>query len=1186
MGENSARQYPVPCRLRFPPTGHYKGRATHPLGNGQTMANAPLTVILRQLRSFAAGREQSGRTDGELLRAFLDSGHEPAFEEIVRRHGAMVLGVCRRSLGSLPDAEDAFQATFLLLLRRASSVRKTSSLASWLHGVARRVAADARRATIRRQNHERQAPPGHSPDPANQAALREVCLVLEEEISRLPATCREPFVLCCLEQLSCTEVAARLNLNEPAVRNRLSRARKMLRLRLTRRGVSLSAAFAAAALVTGGAGGAVPTSLLGSTMKAAAHLAAGGTLASGPVSAAVAALVEGGCRVMFPASMKLVAAAALALGAAVLAVAAQQGGKPPDAPKDPPLPVAALPVERQEGKPAVDCHGDPLPPHAVARLGTLRFRGANGVLQAAVVPGGKQLLGLGFEPTVVMWDATTGREVRRFEVPARRPARKEDGVAFHDVSFGSFAVSPDGKTLAAATADGSGLDCPLLLFDLATGRKLAEWPGHPSYGKSGYPFLAFVTPTLLVSAGDDGSVRVWDVTLQREVRRLALPARSQVSAIVPSPDREHIFVAGLDDKEEAFWTAWEAATGKLVHREKVIPGVSVKLALSPGGVSLALAMGVVRGPKESGYTEMRLYSVPGWKERRRWQAHDGDDAGQCSIVFSPDGQTIVTGGADGKVRRWDSVTGKEIGTVIDPCQEHSQNVTYLDAATLVTFGWQQTVKFWDATTGKPKRVFDGSELQVAALAYSPDGRHVAVGGGDAPIRVWDAASGKQVAHLRDGMSEVFCLQFSPDGQWVVSGDWGGRARLWDWAKGGAPIKNFSDDKSSLRSVAFSPDGKSIATGDEAGIVRVWAVSSGKLVHTLKGQALLGPGGKVIGGDPSLVSALAFTADGRTLFSSSYLQGIRHWNLATGKEVRLIGPESLGHSNAVSGLAISPGGRWGYSSSYDGSICVWEAGSGRFARVLKEQEPGHNGPGNIALSHDGTRLAAAFWNDWKNPPVHLWNLTTGQKIAALTGHRLPATQLAFSPDGRRLASGSLDTTALVWDVTRLGSGGKVPDGKALAGLWKDLGANDPKVAYTAVCRGAAAGDAAVARLKLDIKPAVIDAEKVAGWVRQLDSDKFAQRQKAGEALAGLGPAAEAPLREALGKAGSAEVKRRLGQLLQGQEAEHRRLGYAVEVLEMIGTPAARRLLADLAEGASGSRLTREARAALGRLEKRP
>jgi WD40 repeat protein len=867
---------------------------------------------------------------------------------------------------------------------------------------------------------------------------------------------------------------------------------------------------------------------------------------------------------MIPAWMKLVAAAALALGAAVLALAAQQGGTPPDAPRVPPPPV-----ERQAEKPALDLYGDPLPPHAVARLGTLRFRWANGVVQVAAVPGGKQLLGLGFSSTVVMWDAATGKEVRRFDGPTRRPVRKEDGVPFHSVSFGSFAVSPDGKTLAAATTDDSGLDGSMLLFDLATGRKLAEWPRH---GYSRYPLLAFVTPTVLVSADDD-SVRVWDVTKQQELRRLAVAAGSRISAIVPSPDGEQIFVAGWDVKTGvAFWTAWEATTGKLVHHEKGLkglPGGQVKLALSPDGVSLALAMGMGH------CTEMRLYSGPEWKERRRWQAHDGDDADRCSIVFSPDGKTIATGGADGKVRRWDAVTGKEIGPAIEPNHVFSQNVAYLNADTLFTFGWQETVKFWDARTGKPKLVFLGSESQVTALAYSPDGRHVAVGGaGGEPIRIWDAASGKQAALLRDGMFYVTCLRFSPDGKSLVSSDCAGEIRLWDWAKNGAPVEHFSDFTSLVRCFAFSPDGKNMATGYEMeGIVRVWAVSTGRLVQSLEGQAFQ-------------VSALAFTPDGQALFSSSSGQGIQHWNLTTGKEVRLIKAELLGHSNTVSGLAISPAGRWVYSSSYDGSISVWEAGSGRLARILKEKEPSYNGPVKIALSHDGTRLAAAFENDWKNPSVHLWDLTTGQKIA-LTGHRAPVTQLAFSPDGHCLASGSCDTTALVWDVTSLGLGGKVADGKALAGLWQDLGVDDPKVVYAAVCQSVAAGDAAVARLKLDLTPAVvIDAEKIAGWVRQLDSDEFDQREKASQALADLGTAVETTLREALEKATSLEVKRRLERILEVPEGEHRRLGHALEVLEMIHTPAARGLLVDLAKGASDSRLAREARMALDRLEKRP
>ncbi len=838
------------------------------------------------------------------------------------------------------------------------------------------------------------------------------------------------------------------------------------------------------------------------------------------------------------------------------------------------VPVAALALQARQEWPAVDRDGDPLPPRAVARLGTLRFRRVSAVEQAAAVPGGKQLLGLGYE-SAVLWDAISGKEIRYFE----GPAPKRVGGVYSNVSLQSLAVSPDGKTLAVGgrrTADLSSVDCPLLLFDLTTGRKLAEWSGHPSHGLSGFPLLAFVTPTLLASVGDKGSVCLWDATGPHELRRLAIPAGSHVSALLPSGDRKHIFVAGWDGNA-SFWTEWEVATGKLVHREKGLPGCFVKLALSPDGRWLALAMGMSRPPKTPGYTEMRLYSGAGWKEFRRWRSHDGIDAGRCSIAFSPDGKTIATGGADGKVRCWDAVTGKEREPVIDPCKQCCQNVTYLDADTLATFGFQATVKFWDAQTGKPKRTFAGSELQVSAVAYSPDGRHVALGGGDAPVRIWDAVRAEPVASLRDGLSIVTCLAFSPDGKGLVSGGNSGKARLWDWAQGGTPIKSFSGEQSPLLSLAFSPDGTRLAMGYAADTIRVWEVATGKRVHTLKGDTPQRLGCNV--------TALVFTADGDAIFGSACTEGIRRWDLATGKEVRRLGLASLGHSCAVSGLALSPGGRWAYSSGYDGSICVWETGRGLLARVLREREPGHNGPDRIAVSPDGTRLAAGFANHWKDPSVHLWDLTTGQ-LATWTGHRGPVTQLAFSPDGRRLVSGSCDTTALVWDVTGWEAGGKVPDGTALAGLWKNLGANEPKVAYAAVCQGAAAGDAAVARLKLDLRQTVrIEAGQIAALVRQLDSDNFALREKASQALADLGPAAERPLREAMEKIQSPETRQRLERILQRHEVEHRRLGNAVEILEMIGTPAARRLLLDLARGSSGSRLTREARAAIHRLEKR-
>jgi WD40 repeat protein len=809
-----------------------------------------------------------------------------------------------------------------------------------------------------------------------------------------------------------------------------------------------------------------------------------------------------------------------------------------------------------------DRYGDPLPPHAVARLGTLRFRGIHNVYQAASVPGGKQILGMGCGPTVILWDAATGKGLRRFE---DSPGKENDLI------FSSFAVSPDGKTLAVGTRDVPGAPSPLLLFDLGTGRKLGQWKAHTVHGRTAYPRLAFVTPTLLVSVGDLGPVRVWNITTQRELCRLALPSLSLVSEVVPSHDGKHVFLAGTDTVA-SFWMEWEAATGKLVHEEKGLPGALVKLAVSPDGASLAVALQRKHSEQTPGRTEVRLYSGPGWKERRRWQAHRGEDTDECSITFAPDGKTIATGGVDGKVRRWDALTGKEIGPAIDPCQRHSQNVFYLDAATLVTFGWEQTVKLWDATTGKRKEAFPGSEDKVAALAYSPDGRHVAVGS-EGPIRIWKAADGTLAAQLPAGRSEVACLHFSPDGRWLLSCDESGQTRLWDWARGGAAVRSF-DHHSSLHSGAFSPDGQSLATGDDLGTVHLWAVATAKRLRTLTDS-----------GGSSAVHAVAFSPDGQTLLDADTSHGIRRWSLATGKELHRIEPMSLGHSCVVKGMVLSPGGRWAYSSSYDGSISVWETASGRLAQVLQKRAPVLGGVVSIALSPDGTRLAAAFENDSDKPSVHLWDLTTGKKIA-LKGHQSGVTQVAFSPDGRRLVSGSDDTTALVWDVTRLSPGGKAVGARALAGLWNDLRANDPKIVYTAVLRGAAGGDAAVACLARHLEPVEkIDTEKTTAWVRQLDSDRFAERQQASRALAGLGPAAELPLREAFEQVESLEVQRHLERILNRQEAEGRRLGNALEMLEMIGTPAARSLLGDLARGDSGARLTHEARLALDRLSKR-
>jgi RNA polymerase sigma factor (sigma-70 family) len=255
--------------------------------------------------------------DEQLLERFLawrDEAAEEAFAELVRRHGPMVLGVCRRILGDAHDAEDAFQATFLVLARKAAAVVRREKIAAWLHCIAARTAKEARlRAARRRAREERVSMPINVAPPGD-GFPNDLRDILDEELARLPARHRGALVLCELEGLSRPEAARRLGIPEGTLSSRLSRAKARLRDRLASRGVSLAAAALSAALVREARSVTVPLSLLESTAQAAAFVAAGPSLvAAGALSASAAALSEGVIKTMFLAKLKGIAIAAGAM---------------------------------------------------------------------------------------------------------------------------------------------------------------------------------------------------------------------------------------------------------------------------------------------------------------------------------------------------------------------------------------------------------------------------------------------------------------------------------------------------------------------------------------------------------------------------------------------------------------------------------------------------------------------------------------------------------------------------------------------------------------------------------------------------------------------------------------------------------------------------------------------------------
>jgi RNA polymerase sigma factor (sigma-70 family) len=262
--------------------------------------------FLRSVRSAVLARDGGGLTDGQLLTCYMERGDPAAFEGLLRRHGPMVLGVCRRILGDNHDAEDAFQAVFLVFVRKANSIAPREAVGGWLYGVAYRTALEARNKRGRRRAKEKQV--GAMPHPTVEPddTWQELKPLLDKELHRLPEKFRVPVVLCDLEGLPRRQVARQLGLPEGTLSSRLHTARRALAQRLSRYGFGLSAGALATAL-TRRASAAVPSPLLVSTVKVASGQAVAAT--------AAVALSKEVVKTMFLAKLKVAMGAVMVLAA-------------------------------------------------------------------------------------------------------------------------------------------------------------------------------------------------------------------------------------------------------------------------------------------------------------------------------------------------------------------------------------------------------------------------------------------------------------------------------------------------------------------------------------------------------------------------------------------------------------------------------------------------------------------------------------------------------------------------------------------------------------------------------------------------------------------------------------------------------------------------------------------------------
>jgi RNA polymerase sigma factor (sigma-70 family) len=1117
------------------------------------MYDGHFTAVLRHLQRAGAGPETEARTDRQLLDQFARHGNDQAFAQVVRRHGALVLGVCWRVLRQSQDAEDAFQATFLVLARKAGAIRWHDSVGSWLHAVAYRLAQKARADAVRREKKERKAADMSSRSPLPRTALENLSVVVDEELHQLPAVYRAPLLLCYLEGQGRDQAATHLGCSRRTLQRRLEQGLARLRGRLSRRGVTLSAALLTAALAQQSATAQVSIPLTARTVTAAAGFAAG----QAP-SALVGCSVQGltlaqrMLRSLALARLRILLVLVLTLGLAGGAGLLAYPQTEP-APAPPAQPPPATPRQAATTPVPSDRYGDPLPKHALARMGTVRLRHGGPVTSIAFAPDGKTVVSAGQDNSVRLWDLGTGKERGHFEA-----FTGPEGANCWVVSVG---LSPDGYYVVAGTSNGPGA---VIVWDRATGKEFRRF--DRSERIVGVAFLP--DGKTVLSVGGDGTVHLWDLHAGKEIRTIA-GNQSIARCFALSADGKTVATGGDDNVIQVH----DLATGKELHQLQSAGESLHALAFSPDGKSLA--SGGWRG-------SLRLWDLSSGKEVRQYQGHGG---AVSALVFSADGTTLVSSSWDTSVRLWDVPSGKERRDFLGHFGPVIALALSPDQKTIATGSWDATLRLWDRDTLKERIATGGHHHAVFAAAVSPDGKTLAsagvaasTGNGENFIRLWDVASGQETGRLRAARPSGWGpLVFSPDGKYLVCGrNW---LQVWDLASGkrlpqfggseppGTPPGLSRATHGGVLQVAVAPDGKTLVEGNIDGKVYVWDLAMGKPLRQFQAHK-------------EMVTALALSPDGKRLATTTQDRTgtLVLWDLATGKAIHRLQAEN----DILGVLAFSPDGHVlvsaGLNTRNGGNSPVefWDPAQGKKVR----RSEGLPGIGCVAFSRDGKNLAVPTGHG-----IVVWEVATGRERCGFEGHKGSVSALAFTRDGRRLCSASQDTTLLVWDMTG-GTGQRLAAGE-LEARWTDLASDEADRAHRALWALALASEQAVPFLQERLKPVVaVDSEKVAARIRALDSTQFAERKRAAEELAQLGPAIESELRNALKTQPRLEVRRRIDELLAAlqpdKSAERRRELRAVEALEHCQTPAAVQLLEKLSRGLPEARLSQEAQAALRRL----